>query len=41
VTAASFVLETIAAKLLLKENVNARRWAGACMVACGVALLAV
>jgi len=41
VTAASFVLETVAAKLLLKENVNARRWAGACMVACGVALLAV
>jgi len=41
VTAASFVIETIAAKVLLKENVDGRRWAGACMVACGVALLAV
>lgn len=40
VTAASFVLETIAAKLLLKENVDLRRWAGAGLVACGVALLA-
>lgn len=39
-TAGTFVLETILAKVLLKENVNARRWAGACLVACGVALLA-
>jgi drug/metabolite transporter (DMT)-like permease len=40
VTAASFVLETIAAKVLLKETVDARRWAGVSLVACGVALLA-
>lgn len=39
-TAASFVLETILAKLVLKEQVDLRRWAGACLVACGVALLA-
>jgi len=41
VTAATVVLETIAAKFWLKEAVDARRWAGACLVACGVALLAV
>lgn len=41
VTAASVALETLLAKLVLKENVNALRWAGACCVACGVALLAV
>lgn len=40
-TAASFVLETIFARLLLKENVDARRWAGAGLIAVGVALLAV
>ena len=40
VTAGSFVLETIAAKLLLKEAVDGRRWAGVGLVACGVALLA-
>ena len=40
-TAATFVLETIAAKLVLKESVDAKRLAGACLVACGVALLAV
>ena len=39
-SAASVVLETIFAKLLLKEHVDARRWAGAGLVACGVALLA-
>lgn len=39
-TAASFVLETIVAKYLLKERVNWRRWTGAGLVACGVALLA-
>jgi drug/metabolite transporter (DMT)-like permease len=39
-TAASFVAETILAKLILKEKVDLRRWAGACLVACGVALLA-
>ncbi|HME08925.1 MAG TPA: EamA family transporter [Bryobacteraceae bacterium] len=40
VTAASFVVETIAAKFLLKEVVDGRRWAGVGLVACGVALLA-
>jgi drug/metabolite transporter (DMT)-like permease len=40
VTAASVVLETILARLVLKETVTALRWAGACFVACGVALLA-
>lgn len=39
-TAGSFVLETVLAKLLLKEHIDNRRWAGACLVACGVALLA-
>lgn len=41
VTAASVVLETVLARLLLKERVNPLRWAGAFCVACGVALLAV
>jgi drug/metabolite transporter (DMT)-like permease len=41
ITAASVVLETILARLLLKETVNPLRWAGAFCVACGVALLAV
>jgi drug/metabolite transporter (DMT)-like permease len=39
-TAASVVLETILAKLVLKERVNRLRWAGAFLVAAGVALLA-
>ncbi len=39
-TAATVVLETILAKLLLQEAVDVRRWAGAGLVACGVALLA-
>src|SRR5579862_3655880 len=39
-SAASLVLETILARLILKEHINSRRWAGACLVACGVALLA-
>ncbi|HYL74633.1 MAG TPA: EamA family transporter [Bryobacteraceae bacterium] len=41
VTAASVVIETILAKLVLKEKVSLARWAGACFVAAGVALLAV
>ncbi len=41
VSAASVVLETVLARLLLKEKVNPLRWAGAFCVACGVALLAV
>ena len=39
-SAASMVFETILARLVLKERVDSRRWAGACLVACGVALLA-
>lgn len=39
-TAGTFVLETILAKIVLKERINTLRWAGACLVACGVALLA-
>src|SRR5580704_16210831 len=38
-TAASYVLETVLAKYLLKELVTLERWAGATLVACGVALL--
>jgi drug/metabolite transporter (DMT)-like permease len=39
-TAASFVIETFVAKYFLKEQVAWRRWTGAGLVACGVALLA-
>jgi drug/metabolite transporter (DMT)-like permease len=39
-SAATVVLETILARLLLGERVDIRRWAGAGLVACGVALLA-
>ena len=38
-TAASFVLETILAKYVLRERIGWDRWAGASLVACGVALL--
>lgn len=38
-SAASFVLETILARFLLKERVDAWRWAGAGLVACGVVLV--
>lgn len=40
VTAASVVIETLMARLVLKETVTVKRWAGAFLVACGVALLA-
>jgi multidrug transporter EmrE-like cation transporter len=40
VTAASVVIETVLAKLVLKESITFKRWTGACLVACGVALLA-
>ena len=36
----SFVTNAIAAKFYLKEKVDARRWAAAVFVCCGVALLA-
>jgi drug/metabolite transporter (DMT)-like permease len=39
-TAASLVIETFLAKIVLKENVDPRRWLGAVLVAAGVALLA-
>ncbi len=39
-TAASYVIETLVARRLLNERVNWKRWAGAGLVACGVALLA-
>ena len=38
-TAVTYVLETALAKYLLKEQVNWRRWAGASLVICGVALV--
>jgi drug/metabolite transporter (DMT)-like permease len=40
-TAASYVVETLLAKWMLKEQVDSRRWAGSVLVTCGVALLAV
>ena len=39
-SAASFVFETILARIVLRERVDARRWVGAALVAGGVALLA-
>jgi drug/metabolite transporter (DMT)-like permease len=38
-TAMSYVLETLLAKYILKEEVGLRRWAAATLVACGVVLL--
>jgi drug/metabolite transporter (DMT)-like permease len=38
-TAASLVAETLLAGVILRERVDARRWAGALLVACGVALV--
>ena len=39
-SAGSLVIETILARLVLKEHVDSRRWIGAALVACGVWLLA-
>ena len=39
-SAATLVIETALARVVLKERVDSRRWVGACLVACGVALLA-
>jgi len=39
-SAASVVFETLLARLILKEQVDSRRWWGACLVAIGVGLLA-
>ena len=38
-SAASFVLETLLAKLLLRERIGVRRAAGALIVLCGVVLV--
>lgn len=40
-TAGSIVVETVLARVVLRERVDQRRWAGALLVAGGVALLAV
>ncbi len=39
-TAASYLVETVLARYILKEHIEWRRWAGASLVAFGVALLA-
>ena len=39
-TAASYVMETLLARLLLKERLSWKRWLGAGCVAAGVAMLA-
>lgn len=39
-TAASYVVETILARLLLREHIDWRRWTGAGLVAFGVMMLA-
>jgi drug/metabolite transporter (DMT)-like permease len=39
-TAASYILETILAKYMLKEHIGWKRWTGTVLVACGVVLLA-
>ncbi len=39
-TSASYLLETVLAKMILKEEVHWQRWMGAFVVAGGVALLA-
>ena len=40
-SAGSFVFETILARFVLRERVDAKRWVGAALVAGGVALLAI
>ncbi len=39
-TAATYVVETVLAKYVLRERVNSKRWAGVALVACGVLLVA-
>ncbi len=39
VTAVTYVLNTLGARLFLKEQVNLRRWVGCVLVAVGVALV--
>ena len=38
-SASSFILETVLAKILLKEQIGVRRAAGSLLVLCGVVLL--
>ena len=38
-TAATYVMETVLARYVLKERVNGLRWAGAALVICGVVLV--
>jgi drug/metabolite transporter (DMT)-like permease len=38
-TAVTYVLNTLGARVLLREHVNATRWAGAALVTAGVALV--
>jgi drug/metabolite transporter (DMT)-like permease len=38
-SAITYVMETVLAKYVLKENVSGLRWAGASLVICGVALV--
>jgi drug/metabolite transporter (DMT)-like permease len=40
-TSASYLLETLLSKYILKEEVRWRRWLAATVVACGVALLSI
>ena len=40
-SAVTYAAETVLAKYLLKERVNALRWAGAALVICGVILVSV
>jgi drug/metabolite transporter (DMT)-like permease len=39
VSAVTYAMETVLAKYVLRERVNALRWAGATLVVCGVALV--
>ena len=39
VSAATYAMETVLAKYLLKERVSGLRWAGAALVLCGVTLV--
>ena len=39
VTAVTYVIETVLARFVLKEQVNLLRWTGALLVVCGVALV--
>jgi drug/metabolite transporter (DMT)-like permease len=39
-TAATYVIETVLARCVLRERVDPVRWAGVCLVACGVVLVA-